>query len=86
MTNRDTLEEILEHYKEYVTGVYQGVTSYDEDTAMQALNLYIHEQMRLARIDELKLIQQCGKDHDLAGAVKWLVEDRIKELEGLVGK
>lgn len=31
------LDEILRHYKEYVTGVYQGSSDYDEATAKLAI-------------------------------------------------
>jgi hypothetical protein len=42
----DNLARILQNYKEYVTGVYQGVADYDEDTALFTLRAYILAEVR----------------------------------------
>ena len=47
----DRLDEILEHYREYVAGVYQGVVDYDQLTAKQAILALIAESNQQARIE-----------------------------------
>ena len=40
------LDEILENYKEYITGVYQGIANYDEVTAKTAILSHIEAEKR----------------------------------------
>lgn len=36
-TEEERISQILKHYKEYVTGIYQGTADYDEGVAQHAL-------------------------------------------------
>lgn len=93
MTNIDTLDQILEkaHQKLLFSWIKNdGKThtipthaNYDGcmDETKQALNLYIEEKMKEARLDELKHID------DPANVRLWFdgyygVKERIEELEG----
>lgn len=45
------LDEVLQHYKEYITGVYQGMADYDEATAKAAILSHIEAEKREAKIE-----------------------------------
>jgi hypothetical protein len=81
MTNIDTLNSILLQYRAELKHGLNEIAGHDPiDQALQALNLYIEDRERLARLDELKHID------DPANVRLWFdgfygVKDRIKELE-----
>ena len=50
---KEEIGRILKNYREYVTGVYQGVSDYDEEVAIYTLEAIITAQVTAARINEL---------------------------------
>jgi hypothetical protein len=81
MTNIDTLNSILLQYRAELKHGLNEIAGHDPiDQALQALNLYIEDRERLARLDELKHID------DPANVRLWFdgyygVKERIEELE-----
>lgn len=69
----DWLDEVLQHYKEYIIGVYQGIGDYDEATAKAA----ILSHMREARIDELKKVIKIYSEQHKAKQEVIAVHDEI---------
>jgi hypothetical protein len=81
MTNIDTLNSILLQYRAELKHGLNEIAGHDPiDQALQALNLYIEDRERLARLDELKHID------NPANVRLWFdgyygVKERIEELE-----
>jgi hypothetical protein len=77
------LDIVLQHYKEYVTGVYQGIADYDESVAKHAIHTEIAARETAARVDEL---EQIGYMINQNLGTKHAYEERLAQLRQAAGE